>query len=132
MSTQNSTVDSPQEVEAHLKRLRTAIESPDCIIDLLMCKKGETELSPYSTAFTLQTLEYVMDDIKKELSELQVKDYIETMTDTVKTGTKLYVFGVQIKNRNVYIKEKLRTDNHIFCISFHFAKYNFEKKPYDY
>lgn len=127
----NSIQDSRQDVECHLKELKAVLKRPDCNIDLLMKKKGETESSPYSTAYTLQSLEYDLDDVKEELGKLQLQNYIETMRDSVKAGTSLYVFGVQIQGRDVYIKEKLRTDKDIFCISFHFARYPFGKMPYD-
>lgn len=131
MSDQNSIQDSRQDVESHLKRLKSALKCPDCNIDLLMKKKGETESSPYSTAYTLQALDYDMDDVKETLLNLQVCNYVETMQDSVKMGTRLYVFGVQIQGRDVYIKEKLRTDRDIFCISFHFARYPFGRMLYE-
>lgn len=130
MANQNSIQDAQADIDHHLSQLRSALDSPNCEIDVLLKKKGETESSPYSTAFTLQQLGYDTEDIKNTLYKLTISDYIETIADTVKTGSRFYVFGIEIEGKEIYIKEKLRAERNIFCISFHFAKFPLKNKPY--
>lgn len=59
------------------------------------------------------------------LKELSVKDYCDgPLTDTLNKGPDLWVFGISIKNKEIYIKVSLGlTHSRVDCISFHLAEY---------
>lgn len=127
----NSYIDSRQNVADHLENLRKALLSKSCQLDILPVKKGQSETDPFSTAYTLLKLEYNSSDIKRELAGLKVTDYIESIKDSVKIGSPDFrVFGIIRQGKEIYVKEKLRTENNIFCISFHFSEYPLKNRPY--
>lgn len=131
MSNPNCYVSSKEDVERHLMELKKALSSKQCTLDILPTKKGEQETDPYSTAYTMQELEYDGADIRNTLKTLSLSDYKETMKDIRRPGlADFWVFGKVIEGAEVYIKEKLRSDTHVFCISFHFAKYPLKESPY--
>lgn len=102
-------------------------------MDILLKKKNEDPLDPYTTMNTLNELDYDKEDIKRELLNLTIEEYIETLIDLKDIdGPKLYVFIKYIIGRAVYIKIKIRSiqNRKIFCISFHFARYENFEYPY--
>ena len=131
MVNSNSYIDSKEKVEIHLRAMREALQSDSCQQDILFTKRGQPETDPFSTAYTLQTLEFDSSDIKHILANLTISDYIESIKDTVNTNSPDFrVFGIVQSGKEIYIKEKLRTQDKIFCISFHFAQYPLKEKPY--
>lgn len=86
---------------------------------------------------TVSYLGYQLDDIKDEVLNLQVCDYIKgPLRDDKGYAKDWWVFGKVIQDREVYIKLKVKDYNlegeqqlSCFCISFHFAKYTL-KFPY--
>ena len=86
-----------------------------------------TEGSPgFMNAQTLDDLGYTIVDVRDTLLSLTVQDYSETMFDSRElTGPGFRVFGRNIRNKEVYIKVKIRVrENHsVFCISFHYSQY---------
>ena len=89
--------------------------------------------------FTLNTLEFssilLLQEFYDKLFEEQnqIEDYIETLIDIKEiNGPKLYVFIKYIIGKAVYIKIKIRSiqNRKIFCISFHFARYENFNYPY--
>ncbi|MBQ9608998.1 MAG: hypothetical protein IJV15_06080 [Lachnospiraceae bacterium] len=74
-------------------------------------------------------LEYDAYDVANQLKELKTENYSETLID--KDDDKpplLFVFGKDIKGKQVYIKLKIKgdTNKRILCISFHYAKYKMD------
>lgn len=51
---------------------------------ILLTKGNESDTDPYSTAYTMQELEYDTGDVKRVLEQLTVEDYIESMKDSIK------------------------------------------------
>jgi len=86
-----------------------------------------TEGKPgFMNAQTLDDLGYTIVDVRDTLLSLTVQDYSETMFDNRElTGPGLRVFGKNIRNKEVYIKVKLRIreNSNVFCISFHYSQY---------
>lgn len=126
-----------EEVEEFLKILKSILNNKNFNIgkdlDILLKKKNEDPLDPYTTMNTLNELDYDKKDIKRELLNLSIEDYIETLIDLKDIdGPKLYVFIKYIIGRAVYIKIKIRSiqNRKIFCISFHFARYENFEYPY--
>lgn len=126
-----------EEVEEFLKILKSILNNKNFNIgkdlDILLKKKNEDPLDPYTTMNTLNELDYDKKDIKREILNLSIEDYIETLIDLKDIdGPKLYVFIKYIIGRAVYIKIKIRSiqNRKIFCISFHFARYENFEYPY--
>jgi hypothetical protein len=82
-------------------------------------------------ALTMLELELNIEKLKKILNDLKVSDYSEgPKPDTLYKGKDLWVFGKEIKNREVYIKITVgEPANPVICISFHFSEYAM-KYPY--
>jgi hypothetical protein len=75
---------------------------------------------------TMKQLEYSVEDVKKELKELQLEHYSEgPLSDTLYKGVGMWVFGKAIQSREVYIKISLgQPSEKVLCISFHFAEHS--------
>lgn len=133
MSNPNSYIANIEEVREFLRELKYILSSEECELDILPKKKDEDDLDPYTTVNTLIDLNYDTEDVKKELLALNEKEYIETIIDN-KSAYKppFWVFGKEIKKRDIYIKVKSRNrmTNKVFCISFHYARFSFKARPY--
>lgn len=83
---------------------------------------------------TLLTLELSSLQRDSIISNLEVEDYIEGPNeDTLNKSTDLWIFGKNIKKKDVYIKITMGIPNSTtICISFHLAEktlaYPFKKK----
>lgn len=103
-------------------------------LDILMKKKSESPLDPFTTFNTLLALGFDSSDICYQLLSLGVDDYLETIIDDKDSILPPFqVFVKEINRREVYIKIKIRdaSMNKIFCVSFHFARFSAAgKKPY--
>lgn len=61
----------------------------------------------------------------KRLKELSVQEYSETKIDKDDINPPLlFVFGKDIEEKLIYIKLKVKnkTQKHVLCVSFHYAK----------
>ena len=70
-------------------------------------------------------LEYEAEDVVKRLKELNVQEYSETKIDKDDINPPLlFVFGKDIEEKLIYIKLKVKnkTQKHVLCVSFHYAK----------
>ncbi|MBN8666347.1 MAG: hypothetical protein J0M30_02510 [Chitinophagales bacterium] len=83
-------------------------------------------------AQTLLDLDISTKERRKILENLLVEDFIEgPLTDKLNNGADMWVFGKNIKGKEVYIKITLGSANStVICISFHIAErpLNFPKK----
>lgn len=109
-------------VENFLEELREILTNKKSKLDIIQTVKN-TE--------TLLELNYNSEDIKKELLNLKIQEYVESVLDT-KDGTTLNVFSKIIKSQQVYIKIKIRSKENktVLCLSFHFAEYKIDYFPY--
>jgi hypothetical protein len=76
-------------------------------------------------ANTLTELEIRPIDREKVILGLTVDDYSEgPVEETLYRGSAMWVFGKNVKNREVYIKITMGlTGERVICISFHLAEY---------
>ncbi len=104
-------------------------------LDILLKKKNEEPVDPFTTQNTLLALGFDTNDVLRELSSLEKGNYIETIRDNRGDDVApFYVFGNTIDQRDVYIKIKIRSIERrkIFCVSFHFARFLFDNKSFPY
>jgi len=131
-------ISSEQDVRNFLQELKELLTdhrfdiSKD--LDILPKKKNESPIDPFTTVNTLLQLDFNNNDVLDQLLALDVSQYLETFIDDKDvTLPPFYAFGKIIKNKDVYIKVKIRDriNCKVFCVSFHFARYPFNtKQPY--
>lgn len=129
----NSYIEPLDIVNTYLTDLKHILTSEPHDLDILPRKKGEDPLDPCTAENTMLDLDYDTEDVKNELLSLTEKDYVETIVDDKGTGRPPFrVFGKLVKNKEVYIKAKIRnkTTNQVFCVSFHYPRHPFKQKPY--
>lgn len=132
-------VSSEENVQSFIIELKEVLSHSNFNIgedlDLLLKKKSESPTDPYTTVNTLLALDFDKYDVFNQLMALEVSEYMETITDDLDNCLpKFYAFAKEIKNKNVYIKVKIRDreKRKVFCVSFHFARYPFPKcLPYE-
>lgn len=132
-------ISSEVEVREFLKELKELLTdhrfdvSRD--LDIMMKKKNESPIDPYTSVNTLLALEFDKNDVLNQLLTLEVSEYMETFIDDMNNSLPpFFAFAKSIKNRDVYIKAKIRNRQNckVFCVSFHFARYPFkENLPYN-
>lgn len=104
-------------------------------LDVILKKKNENSLDPYTTQNTLLKLDFDKNDVADTLKKLTVEEYIETGKDRKDISSpEFYIFGKEVQGNLIYIKIKIRDKiNHkVFCVSFHFARYPISNFPYKY
>lgn len=103
-------------------------------LDILQKKKNELPTDPYTTFNTMQALDFDSHDVKNQLLALDVSEYMETFIDDKDNSLpRFFAFGKTIKNREVYVKAKIRDRKNckVFCVSFHFARFPLPtQRPY--
>jgi hypothetical protein len=131
-------ISSEADIVAFLKVLKEVLTDPDFNVsidlDILPKKAVELPTDPYTTFNTLQALEFDRHDVCNHLLALDISEYMETFIDNKNNDLPpFFAFGKMIKNREVYIKVKIRDKKNrkVFCVSFHFARYPFPAiRPY--
>ena len=131
-------ISSKQEVKVFLKELKEILTNPDFDtskhLDILLKKKSELPTDPYTTENTLLALDFDRNDVLSHLMALDISEYLETFIDNKDNSLPpFFAFAKFIKNKDVYIKAKIRDRQNckVFCVSFHFARYHFSAKlPY--
>ena len=98
-------------------------------LDVILKKKNENSLDPYTTQNKLLKLDFDKNDIADTLKKLSVEEYIETGKDRKDISSpEFYIFGKEVQGN--LIRDKI---NHkVFCVSFHFARYPISNFPYKY
>ncbi|HOJ78435.1 MAG TPA: hypothetical protein PLZ08_10035 [Bacillota bacterium] len=113
------------------KNLEIYFQTKNPFLILYLKKKHEDPCDSSTTENTLLDLEYDSEDVRRELSQLEISDYIENIVDD--KDSKLppfWVFGKVINAKEIYIKLKIKSPKKIFCVSFHYAKYKLKNSPY--
>lgn len=87
-------------------------------------------------AQTLADLEIRPIDREQILKELKVEDYSQgPIEDKIFNGSGLWVFGKDVRKKEIYIKITISFTGKVICISFHTAerpmRYPFKNKRYD-
>ena len=91
---------------------------------ILYERKNDFEANVYNNKSTMMLLSFDTIDLVREISQLEYKDYYETIVDVIGSEIFLYVFKKEIKGYLIYIKFSIRNNKIIFCISFHVSKEN--------
>jgi len=121
--------ESIEEVSHFLKKIRTFLASDSCQLDIQRRRKGEDPLDPNSTINTMLDLNDI--DVRNEILSLTTKNYIKTVKDKKREKNQSYrIFTKQINNRDIYIKLKICSLNRIHLMSFHYANWDMEDRPY--
>ena len=102
-----------QEVESYLRELKTKL---DIFGIVFLDERGKN-------AQTLHDLEIAPSARKEIIRKLAVEDYSQGPLDEKMRGIlPMWVFGKQVKGREVYIKVSMGVANsNVICISFHTA-----------
>lgn len=125
-----------KDVINYLKELRKVLTNPkfDISKDLDIKKSSESPTDPFTTANTLLAMDFDRNDVFYHLLALDISEYMETFIDDKDASLPpFFAFGKSIKNRDVYIKVKIRDriSCKVFCVSFHFPRYPLPlKRPY--
>lgn len=109
-------------IENFLEELKQLLADKELKFDIISSQKNKE---------TLLELNYNSEDIKIELMKLGIEQYVESVPDT-RDGIILNVFSKTIKNKQVYIKVKIRSKENkkVLCLSFHFAEHKINFFPY--
>ena len=68
-------------------------------------------------------LDYDTEDVVDRLKELKVEEYSETKIDKNDVNPPmLFVFGKDVNGKLIYVKLKVREQQQVVCVSFHYAK----------
>ena len=78
-------ISSEQEVKDFLKELKELLTGPrfdnSKDLDILLKKKHESPIDPYTTANTILELEFDKSDVANQLLSLDITEYLETFID---------------------------------------------------
>jgi hypothetical protein len=131
LSDETDKVESFENVKFFLKKLQNFLNGNSCQLDIQRNRKGQDHSDPNTTVNTMLDLEYNVGDVKEELLSLKTSDYIKTVKDRKRPKSSDYwVFLKKIKEKDVYIKLKIHSVNKIHLMSFHYAAFVVEDKPY--
>lgn len=120
-----------KDVENFLKQLNSIIDDDEFDVNknLFITRMLNDDGTQFSNKYLMIDLEYDESDIINRLKELKVENFIEARIDINNVNPpELYIFGMNINEREVYIKLKVRYEpnKQIVCISFHYAQRNLE------
>ena len=89
----------------------------------LISKPKQGNEQKFSTPYTLLDLDYDTEDVVDRLKELKVEEYSETKIDKNDVNPPmLFVFGKDVNGKLIYVKLKVREQQQVVCVSFHYAK----------
>ncbi len=138
----NSRVESEIEVKAYLQNLKYALKNGAKIEFQQRRVVDEKRNLRYTNMYTINTLfpdEDPLDALKKELLELQVANYIQTVKDfKFPKRSEMREFGKVFNNTDeVYIKIRVELLGQTgqattFVMSFHFAERPFTSNIFPY
>lgn len=136
--------ESKIEVQTFLDRLKYALESGSATVNYQGERRVDQKRNKKCTyRFTMDQLFPNEDEtsvFKRELLQLSVEDYIETVKDTrFPNRSEMRVFGKRYIGKDVYIKIRVELAsalvngaNFVFVMSFHFAEWNFKESDFPY
>jgi len=131
MEKEDSWKESIEEVSHFLKKIHAFLACGSCQLDTQRRRKDENPLDSNSTMNTILDLNYNVEDIRDEVLSLTTRNYVETVKDKEREDNKHYrIFAKKINNREIYIKLKICDLNRIHLISFHYANWDMEDRPY--
>lgn len=138
-------IESKLEVQTYIDRLKYAIESGSATINFQKERQVDKNRDrEHTNRYTMSKLfpnEDEVEVLKRELTKLTVKEYIETVEDTrFSNKSEMRVFGKQYEEKDVYIKIRVELvsaahasgNNYVFVMSFHFAEMDFKESDFPY
>ncbi|WP_366923868.1 hypothetical protein MFMK1_000784 [Metallumcola ferriviriculae] len=138
-------IERKADISTYIDRLQYAINSGNAKVQFQKDRKvDERRDKKYTNRYTMLTLfpdEDEVEVMKRELEQLTVEDYIETVKDKrYPKRSEMTVFGKKYSDEDVYIKIRVEIldaiaaggDNHIFVMSFHFAEEKFVDDDFPY
>ena len=117
-------------VEIFLRELRQILDTPESTLNII---PREDKPLKYSTEYCLRDLKFTEKDVREELKNLNIKQYVECCPDERNPkSADYYVFSKKYQENQVYIKLKIQSYNNkiILCMSFHYAEYELNSFPY--
>ena len=131
MDDENSTIEDFNNVKFYLKKLQHYLNDDKCQLDIQRDRKGQDRSDPNTTKNTLNDLNYSRENIREELLSLKTGDYLKTVKDRNRLDSSQYwIFSKMINGRDIYIKLKIYSVNKVHLMSFHYAAFTIEDKPY--
>lgn len=141
----NKRIETKVDVMAYLDSLKYALQAGQARITFQKERRVDKSRNQrYTNRYTMLTLfpdEDVVNVLKRELKNLTVEEYIETVKDKrFKNQSEMRVFGRRYAGEDVYIKIRVELLNitsaggghTIFVMSFHFAEENFTEGDFPY
>lgn len=138
-------IEARLEVQTYIDRLRYAIESGFATINFQRERQVDKNRDrEHTNRYTMSKLfpnEDEVEVLKRELTKLTVKEYIETVEDTrFPNKSEMRVFGKKFEEKDVYIKIRVELvsiahasgNNYVFVMSFHFAEMDFKESDFPY
>jgi len=138
-------IESQLEVQPYLERLNYAIRSGSTTIVFQIDRRvDENRFREHTNRFTISKLfpnENPVEVLKRELAKLTVREYIETVKDTLfPNKSEMRVFGKQFEGKDVFIKFRIELvsiahasgNNFIFVMLFHFSERDFKDSDFPY
>ncbi|HOV26027.1 MAG TPA: hypothetical protein PK566_06675 [Pseudobacteroides sp.] len=144
-TTEEKRIESKEEIQTYLDRLKYAIRSGSVRINFQIDRKADYGRDKkYTNRYTMNHLfpdEDPVEVLKRELSRLIVEDYIETVKDIrFPKRSEMRVFGKQYSEEYVYIKirvelvslEQASGRSFIFVMSFHYSERELKDRNFPY
>lgn len=138
-------IESKLEVQTYIDRLKYAIESGSATINFQKERQVDKNRDrEHTNRYTMSKLfpnEDEVEVLKRELTNLTIREYIETVKDTrFSNKSEMRVFGKQYEEKDVYIKIRVELvsvahasgNNYFFVMSFHFSEMDFKESDFPY
>lgn len=111
----SSIVKSQKEVETFLRQFMPKLD----IWGIFFINRGKNSVA-------LKNLGIPENYRETVIRQIVVEDYVETISDAITFGD-MWVFGKDVKDREVYIKISMgRPNSQTICISFHEAEHSID------
>lgn len=138
-------IETRLEVQTYIDRLKYAIESGSATINFQKERQVDRNRDKeHTNRYTISKLfpnEDEVEVLKRELTKLTIREYIETVEDIrFPNKSEMRVFGKQYEEKDVYIKIRVELvsaahasgNNYIFAMSFHFSEMDFKESDFPY
>ena len=138
-------IETRLEVQTYIDRLRYALESGSATINFQRERQVDRNRDKeHTNRYTMSKLfpnEDEVEALKRELTKLTIREYIETVEDTrFSNKSEMRVFGKQYEEKDVYIKIRVELvsaahasgNNYVFVMSFHFSEMDFIESDFPY
>lgn len=138
-------IETRLEVQTYIDRLRYAIESGSATINFQRERQVDRNRDKeHTNRYTMSKLfpnEDEVEVLKRELTKLSIREYIETVKDIrFSNKSEMRVFGKQYKEKDVYIKIRVELvsvthasgNNYVLVMSFHFSEMEFKESDFPF